>query len=307
MRKPLTECSVQLRSGPNPVELPRSSEVISPMQTHTAPAFMHLLYPECDSGSTRVTPHIPSMGDCVTPATGGEIALEPQPSDALAVEALTQLLKPRELSETAEEDDYFNVATYFLSPHNCMTCAFARLVQLRTDPSSWREAFLKAWTGMLQATAPAEIFVALPPPHQNLANQVQMSAFVLIVQGRSSALCPVLYTIHEGQDFTRIAQLVFPEVRRRQVLMALGLGRRCFGATPRFDGVVLRGLHAIGQDQSYTLHPGASVLVQINPIPLELQSAYADSIRLERQQVPEHDPLRQVLLEAEWPENGFAS
>lgn len=153
------------------------------------------------------------------------------------------------------------------------------------DQSLWRSALVQPWLDLIRPDRPVELFVALPRPHQNAHNHLQFAAFVLVVQGRSPQLCPVLHTLFEDGEYTHMAQLIFPQIRLRQLIHTLGLGRRCLGRVPTFRCTILYGDQHVQQEPGMHLSPGASLLISVFPLPPDWQVSYAAQLELTRQLV----------------------
>lgn len=109
---------------------------------------------------------------------------------------------------------------------------------------------------------------------------------ICAVQGRSPFLCPVLVTMLEDGEFVHIAQLLFPDVRFRQLLRGLGIAHRCFGSAPQITCAILHNQVPVTQDAEHRLHPAALILVTIFPMPPEDVDQVAAAHQRRRQDAP---------------------
>eukprot|EP00438_Fugacium_kawagutii_P002699 Skav218908 [mRNA] locus=scaffold328:451778:460747:- [translate_table: standard] len=249
-----------------------------------------------DTGSTSSALSLTVPVSAAWPCTGGIIPLEEHPTDVTAFRTIGDMA---EYSGLMVQDPHvtITVSTYFLSPVTMPICPFPRYVDLSQDARTWRATLVSSWRDLLDPLQPVELFVVQPTPTQNPMRGAPIVAFILLVQDRGPQDLPYLATLGEDGHFIHIAQIITTEVTLRQVICALGLGRRCYCRAPEVSCHVLHGLEVITDDEPYTLPPGANLLVGIQRLDESLRPLWAQAVADLREQAPPHDPIHSVPLE----------
>eukprot|EP00438_Fugacium_kawagutii_P010365 Skav231995 [mRNA] locus=scaffold719:415087:427369:- [translate_table: standard] len=199
------------------------------------------------------------------PSTGSICHEDPMPTDEIAIQRLQLLISSFGFQANDNDSQEGFVQVFFLSPRQMPNCRFPRVTRIGAEPATWRRKLVALWSDYISIDAPVEIFVAMPPPHQDSTSGHGTAAFIMLVQHRTYLDCPVLYTICEGQHFTHFARLIVTSVTLRDVLRGSGLEHRCLSVHATDHCVASYGFDAITNERPLTLPLGANVLLGLIP------------------------------------------
>lgn len=192
-----------------------------------------------------------------------------RPHDAAAVRALGLAFAHSAVVIDSDPPIAF-ISTYYVSEERQRKCAFARRITITADQSKWKRQVIQTWLPLLDVTAPVDIFVAMPEPAQNALTH-PTAAFVVIAQHVQQGTCPALITTDEHGDRMHQAVVLPCDVVKRQLVLEAGLYRRCYSPFARAMCRVRWGWTPITDDPPVALVAGASIHIDVIPLPRPVQ------------------------------------
>eukprot|EP00438_Fugacium_kawagutii_P014323 Skav210904 [mRNA] locus=scaffold2900:288060:297488:- [translate_table: standard] len=172
------------------------------------------------TGETHTTARSPSP----EPSTGETPAMCLSDTDTAALDLLQARISLVHVERT-HPPPKFEVMTYFLSLRRLPTCLFGRVVEIDTNPLSWKQVIVQAWQGMVDPASQTSLYIVSPQPMAN-AGQDHYVAYALLVQHEHPDLSAALYTQVEDQEHLHVALFLPSVITHRQILHRVGLGPR---------------------------------------------------------------------------------
>lgn len=201
----------------------------------------------------------------VVSSTGGQAFEEPQASDVLHLHLLQDHFAAFVVVSSPHENPEALLKTYYLSPLTLQVCAFGRIATISGPPDQWKSQVVSLWIGLVDQSAPLQLFVVQPAPPQN-TDSVQFASYVTLAQHLTEEVSPVLITRSEGGEHLHIAIVLPSMVTSPQVITEAGLGPRCFAAQPEVWCAASHGPVVIPNDTPYRLAPGDGLVVGVFPL-----------------------------------------